>query len=81
MSQLKYIAVSHISDLEKVKDKDSIVFVNANNSFYAHYRNKWLYLAPYSENEEKPVKPKHTNCINCGAPLKGSVCEYCGTRY
>lgn len=22
-----------------------------------------------------------TNCVNCGAPLHGSTCEYCGTRY
>lgn len=22
-----------------------------------------------------------TNCKNCGAVLKGSVCEYCGTVY
>lgn len=22
-----------------------------------------------------------TNCVNCGAVLKGNVCEYCGTRY
>ena len=22
-----------------------------------------------------------TNCKNCGAVLKGHVCEYCGTRY
>lgn len=22
-----------------------------------------------------------TNCINCGAPLHGHVCEYCGTEY
>lgn len=22
-----------------------------------------------------------TNCPNCGAPITGSVCEYCGTRY
>ncbi len=22
-----------------------------------------------------------TNCINCGAVLKGGVCEYCGTEY
>lgn len=21
------------------------------------------------------------NCINCGAPLKRAVCEYCGTEY
>lgn len=30
-----------------------------------------------------PPRPhKHpTNCRNCGAPLRGSVCEYCGTYY
>ena len=22
-----------------------------------------------------------TNCVNCGAVLKGDVCEYCGTSY
>lgn len=22
-----------------------------------------------------------TNCINCGAPLHGNKCEYCGTEY
>lgn len=22
-----------------------------------------------------------TNCLNCGAPITGSVCEYCGIRY
>ena len=24
---------------------------------------------------------KLRNCINCGAPLTGPVCEYCGTIY
>ena len=22
-----------------------------------------------------------TNCPNCGAPISGSVCEYCGTKF
>lgn len=22
-----------------------------------------------------------TNCVNCGAPLHGNKCEYCGTEY
>lgn len=22
-----------------------------------------------------------TNCHNCGAPITGSICEYCGTRF
>lgn len=27
-------------------------------------------------------KPTHrvTNCKNCGAPIKGHICEYCGTQ-
>lgn len=31
-----------------------------------------------------PPMPKTkppTNCRNCGAPLHGFVCEYCGTAY
>ena len=27
------------------------------------------------------IKPKYTNCKNCGAPLKSDKCEYCGTFY
>ena len=27
------------------------------------------------------IKPKFTNCKNCGAPLKSTECEYCGTQY
>lgn len=23
----------------------------------------------------------HTNCRNCGAPVRSCVCEYCGTTY
>ena len=22
-----------------------------------------------------------TNCVNCGAPLRGTKCDYCGTEY
>lgn len=22
-----------------------------------------------------------TNCVNCGAPLHGDICPYCGTEY
>lgn len=24
---------------------------------------------------------KETNCPNCGAPISGSICEYCGTVF
>lgn len=26
-------------------------------------------------------KMKETNCPNCGAPIVGSKCEYCGTAF
>jgi len=39
----------------------------------------------YSETQRslstKLSQPKMTNCKNCGAPLHGNHCEYCGTEY
>ena len=32
----------------------------------------------YSTEKEEKIK---RNCQNCGAPLHGRECEYCGTRY
>lgn len=31
--------------------------------------------------ENNKIRPKYTNCKNCGAPLKSDECEYCGTQY
>ena len=28
-----------------------------------------------------PKKELPHNCVNCGAPLHGDKCEYCGTEY
>lgn len=34
------------------------------------------------ESDLKQLEPKpQSNCKNCGAPLHGSRCEYCGTEY
>lgn len=30
---------------------------------------------------EDTIQPANTNCRNCGAPVKGYKCEYCGTKY
>lgn len=30
---------------------------------------------------ENTAQPTYINCRNCGAPVKGYKCEYCGTRY
>lgn len=32
-------------------------------------------------NEEGSATPAYINCRNCGAPVNGHKCEYCGTRY
>lgn len=36
-------------------------------------------LNPSSVCAFEPLKPK--NCPNCGAPVRGSECEYCGTIF
>ena len=36
---------------------------------------------PLSSESSESNKPKITNCKNCGAPLHGNVCEYCGPEY
>lgn len=34
-----------------------------------------------SREPETPKAPERTNCKNCGAPLIGGRCHYCGTTY
>lgn len=41
--------------------------------------NKYDYLIVDFTPEK--IKPKFTNCKNCGAPLKSGECEYCDTQY
>lgn len=39
-------------------------------------------LGKLPEPEWSPVPPSApTNCPNCGAPLHGGKCEYCGTEF
>lgn len=30
---------------------------------------------------EDTAQPTYINCRNCGVPVKGYKCEYCGTKY
>lgn len=41
----------------------------------------WQPSNPLPNKTTPREKPVLTNCKNCGAPLHGSVCEYCGTVY
>ena len=34
-----------------------------------------------NERKHKGVKQKQYNCPNCGAPVTGDRCEYCGTVF
>lgn len=41
----------------------------------------WQPSKPLPHKATPREKPVLTNCKNCGAPLHGPVCEYCGTVY
>ena len=49
------------------------------NTVYLYNGLKWepIYLDDYNHCQS----PKISICKQCGAPLQGNVCEYCGTRY
>lgn len=47
---------------------------------YAAYDTLGKKLASWKV-EENMVQPTYINCRNCGAPVKGYECEYCGTKY
>ena len=36
---------------------------------------------PWVDDPSRIKEPLPTNCKNCGAPLHGSRCDYCGTEY
>lgn len=38
-------------------------------------------IATWTAYKSTAKKSNITNCRNCGAPVKGCKCEYCGTRY
>lgn len=70
------------------KGKTGTIYI-CDNTEYLFVENRWNEIGkvePYYTNaemleiqtqEEKPP----TNCKNCGAVLKGHVCEYCGSIY
>ena len=38
-------------------------------------------IATWTAYKSTAKKSNITNCHNCGAPMKGCNCEYCGTEY
>lgn len=38
-------------------------------------------IATWTAYKSTAKKSNIINCRNCGAPMKGCMCEYCGTRY
>lgn len=52
-----------------------------NNILTINEIRKELGLKPIELVTPETVNRKLTNCKNCGAPLTGNKCEYCGTIY
>lgn len=46
---------------------------------YYRYNRQWIELPINATIKVK--NHNFTNCKNCGAPLHGNICEYCGTEY
>ena len=40
-------------------------------------KDRWEWICPYEDTEQEEYP---TNCVNCGAVLHSSKCEYCGTE-
>lgn len=62
--------------------KDGIISTESIKKFadYLVELGRWG-LAEDLPQEQAPKEKPPTNCKNCGAVLKGHVCEYCATRY
>lgn len=52
--------------------------INVDGSIYVYSETGWIDTSP-SEDHQQHMIPK--TCTQCGAVLRGSICEYCGTRY
>ena len=66
--------VGSYKKLPNTGNNGDIVFVNGEPYVYVDERYNALDLGPPSN-----IYPQI--CSRCGAPVKGSRCEYCGTEY
>ena len=56
---------------------------HTNKMWMFNSKKKWVHMANYNEYKTTAAKviKDITNCRNCGAPVRGRKCEYCGTAY
>lgn len=73
---LTYATYAEIS-VNKWRTGD-IVYCTDTHKMMLNYSSGWIQLA---STEDRPQVAVPTNCKNCGAPLHGRKCEYCGTEY
>ena len=66
-------------DLPKDAGEGDLCICGTENSIYCKMDNAWTFLCTIEDAEISQSHPRI--CPQCGAPLKGNVCEYCGTRY
>ena len=56
---------------------------HTNKMWMLNSEKKWVHMANYNEYKATAAKDNKNiiNCRNCGAPVKGYKCNYCGTHY
>lgn len=57
---------------------EAIEAMSHNLNELAHYINE--FPVKLASGRIQPL-PEHHNCRNCGAPVFGYKCDYCGTKY
>lgn len=57
--------------------------MHANKMWMFNSEKKWVHMINYGEYKTTAAKviKDIANCRNCGAPVRGRKCEYCGTAY
>lgn len=79
--QMKLIHVWDKSELNRIKSHYGTLayVVSINETYIGTPEGRWapIIVADGVVKDNKDI----TNCRNCGAPVKGYKCEYCGTKY
>lgn len=87
---LDHLNIHSVNDLDSIKSSlyaGAIVYVYDENRLYVSDNDGCLTMCQtFNEVDHRMQEPDiskqhRTNCVNCGARLRSSRCEYCGTRY
>lgn len=77
-----YIVSDIVSDTDNIPSEGGTgktIYNTKKATVYYRYNGQWIEL--FNNATIKVKNHNFTNCKNCGAPLHGNICEYCGTEY